>query len=157
VGSAFSAPVAPLDRFDNPTQGSTIPLGPAGIRSTGTPNFKVPYNQQWSFSVQREIMPNTLFEVAYVGNKATHLLGIFDPNEVSLPVRIANPTAAADAIRPFLGYNARSTIGTEFNSNYNSLQVSLNRRMTPWSQPWRGLRLGSESHQQSLGQKRRSL
>ncbi|HXJ91606.1 MAG TPA: hypothetical protein VMT20_01830 [Terriglobia bacterium] len=136
VGSAVSQPTAPLNSFDNATQGSTIPLGPIGVHGTGTPNFKVPYNQQWSFSVQREIMPNTLFEVAYVGSKGTHLLGIFDPNEVSLPVRTANPAAQANAIRPYLGYNAGSTIGTEFNSNYNSLQISLNRRMS------HGLNLG---------------
>jgi hypothetical protein len=130
VGTAFSAPAAPLDNFDNPTQGSFIPLGPAGIHSTGTPAFRVPYNQQWSLSVQREIMPNTLFEVAYVGNKGTDLLGIFDLNQVPLSVRTANPAATEEALRPYLGFDTMSGIGTEFNSNYNSLQVSLNRRMT---------------------------
>ncbi|MGH9452650.1 MAG: carboxypeptidase regulatory-like domain-containing protein, partial [Terriglobia bacterium] len=53
VGSATASPVNQLDNFDNPTQGSFIPLGPVGLHGTGTPNFKVPYNQQWSFSVQR--------------------------------------------------------------------------------------------------------
>lgn len=130
VGTAFSAPLAPINNFINPTQGSFVPLGPASVHGTGTPAFKVPYNQQWSLSVQREIMPNTLFEIAYVGSKGTDLLGIFDPNEVSLPARLANPTAQVNAIRPYLGYNASSQIGTEFNSNYNSLQISLNRRMS---------------------------
>jgi len=136
VGSANASPANPVDSFDNPLQGSYIPLFPASYHSTGTPYFRVPYNQQWSFGVQREILPNTLLEVSYVGSKGTRLLGIFDPNEVPLSVRVANPNASANAIRPYLGYNASSTIGTEFNSNYNSLQVSLNHRMS------HGLNLG---------------
>jgi hypothetical protein len=136
VGTADSSPAAPLDSFDNALQGSFIPLAPASFHSTGTPNFKVPYSQQWSFGVQREIAPNTLLEVSYVGSKGTHLLGIFDPEEVPLSVREANPTVHVNAIRPYLGYNASSAIGTEFNSNYNSLQVALNHRLS------HGLNLG---------------
>jgi hypothetical protein len=130
VGNAFSAPGTPLDNFDNPTQGAFIPLGPVGIHSTGTPNFRVPYNQQWSISVQREIMRNTLFEVAYVGSKGTDLLGIYDFNQVPLATRLASPNTNVETLRPYLGYDTMSAIGTEFNSNYNSLQISLNRRMS---------------------------
>src|SRR5207249_2516407 len=126
---ALASPGAPMDNFDNPMQGSFIPLGPAAIHSTGTPNFKVPYNQQWSLSVQREILPNTLFELAYVGAKGTHLLGRLDLNQVPLSTRVANPRVHANAIRPYLGYSGFADIATEFNSNYNSFQVSLNRRM----------------------------
>jgi hypothetical protein len=136
VGSAVASPVIAEDIFDNPTQGLATPLTPAGIHATGTPDFKVPYTQQWDFSVQREIMPNTLLEVAYVGSKGTHLLGIFDENQVPLSVREASPTVYVNSIRPYLGYGPASAIGTEFNSSYNSLQISLNRRVN------QGLTLG---------------
>jgi Carboxypeptidase regulatory-like domain/TonB-dependent Receptor Plug Domain len=136
LGSANAAPTAPLDNFDNPLQGSYVPLFPVTIHGTGTPDFKVPYNQQWSFSVQREVAPDTLLEVAYVGNKGTHLLGIFDDNLATLEGREADPTAFVNSVRPYLGYGSIETIGTLFNSNYNSLQVSLKRRVS------QGLTLG---------------
>ena len=51
------------------------------LNSLGTPGFaisnegsgKVPYSQNWSLSVSFEVMRNTIVEVAYVGNKGTHL------------------------------------------------------------------------------------
>ncbi len=51
------------------------------MNSLGTPGFaigsegsgKVPYAQNWSLSVSMEIFKDTIVEVAYVGNKGTHL------------------------------------------------------------------------------------
>jgi len=51
------------------------------MNSLGTPGFaignegsgKVPYAQNWSLSVSFELFRNTIVEVAYVGNKGTHL------------------------------------------------------------------------------------
>jgi len=37
------------------------------------PNGKVPYSQNWNLSVQFELFRDTVVEVAYVGNKSTHL------------------------------------------------------------------------------------
>ncbi len=37
------------------------------------PSGKVPYVQNWNLSFQFELMKNTVVEVAYVGNKSTHL------------------------------------------------------------------------------------
>jgi Carboxypeptidase regulatory-like domain/TonB-dependent Receptor Plug Domain len=136
TASASNTFAPALDLFDNPSQGLATPLFPVSLHVTGSPAFKVPYSQNWSLSVQREVLPNTLVEVAYVGNKGTHLLGEFDFNQVPLSVRTANPTVVANAIRPYVGYNVISTIAPQFNSNYNSLQVSLNRRVS------QGLNLG---------------
>jgi hypothetical protein len=124
--------------FDNPTNGSppASVLAPRQLHATGSPAFKVPYMQQWSLSVQREILPNTLVQVAYVGSKGTHLLGQLDMNQVPVEARLANPSVDANALRPFLGYSTINTIAPLFNSNYNSLQVSANRRVA------RGLSFG---------------
>jgi outer membrane receptor protein involved in Fe transport len=51
------------------------------LNSLGTPGFaisaegsgKVPYSQNWNMSVSFEPFKNTVVEVAYVGNKGTHL------------------------------------------------------------------------------------
>ena len=37
------------------------------------PNGKVPYTQNWNFTVQFELFRDTVVEVAYVGNKSSHL------------------------------------------------------------------------------------
>ena len=118
--------------FDNPSAGTTTtPLGPLSLHATGSPAFQVPYSQNWNLSVQREVLPNTVVEVAYVGSKGTHLLGEVDMNQVPLAVRQnpANATTWANAIRPFTGYSAITAIISGFDSNYNSLQVSANRRV----------------------------
>ncbi|MGC2463592.1 MAG: carboxypeptidase regulatory-like domain-containing protein [Candidatus Acidiferrum sp.] len=125
--------------FDNPGAGTTATrLGPVGLHATGSPAFQVPYSQDWNLSVQREVIPNTVVEVAYVGSKGTHLLGEADLNQVPLTVRQnpANNAAWANAIRPYAGYSAITSIISAFNSNYHSLQISANRRVS------RGLTFG---------------
>jgi hypothetical protein len=117
--------------FDHPTAGiATVPLGPISITATGNPTFKVPSYQDWNFSMQQQIHPNTTFEIAYVGTKGTHLLGEVDANQPFLGVRQANPTVDVNSIRPFLGYAGFYDRIPQFDSNYNSLQVSLNRHVT---------------------------
>lgn len=117
--------------FDHPTAGSvSVPLGPISLTETGNPTFKVPSYQDWNFSVQREIAHNTEVELAYVASKGTHLLGEVDLNQPSVTERAANPTADVAAVRPYLGYSAIYARIPEFNSNYNSLQASLNRHVT---------------------------
>src|SRR5205085_3594041 len=51
---------------------------------TGTP--KTPNVQNWNLSVTKQIMRNTTLEVAYVGNKGTHLF---------LPLVNTNPRDSA--------------------------------------------------------------
>lgn len=123
--------------FDNPSGGSlATSFSPRNLHGTGRPDFKVPYDQSWNLSVQREVLPNTVVEVAYVGGKGTHLLGEVDQNQAPVATRIANPTASRNAIRPYLGYGVITMITPEFYSNYNSLQVSATRRVA------KGLNLG---------------
>jgi len=117
--------------FDNPTAGTSVtPLGPIGLHATGEGSFQVPYYQGWNFSVQREILSNTRLEVAYVGGKGTHLLGEYDANQVPLSIRVGNPDADVNQLRPYLGYAQFTNISSRFDSSYNSLQISLNRHVT---------------------------
>jgi hypothetical protein len=129
-----------LNLFDNyePT-GSVIPPapnGPSALTTTGAnwpglpPTFKVPSYQDYNVSVQHEIMPNTVAEVAYVGTKGTHLLGDIDFNQPTVATRVANPGVGINGIEPFLGYGAITSRDPVFTSNYNSLQATLNRRLS---------------------------
>jgi hypothetical protein len=136
-----------LNLFDNyhPT-GSVVPpapLGPSGLVSTGfggfgqAPTFKVPSYQDYNLSVQHEILPNTVVEVGFVGTKGTHLLGDIDINQPTVATRLANPGVGINAIAPFLGYENITSRAPIYTSNYNSLQLSLNRRLS------RGLQIGA--------------
>jgi Carboxypeptidase regulatory-like domain/TonB-dependent Receptor Plug Domain len=129
-----------LNLFDNyQPPGSVIPpapLGPSGLTTTGAgglgqpPTFKVPSYQDYNVSVQHEVMPNTVVELAYVGTKGTHLLGDINYNQPTVAARVANPGVGINAIAPFIGYGGITARDPVFTSNYNSLQVSLNRRLS---------------------------
>jgi len=119
------------DSFDHPLAGTTsVPLGPAHFDTSGDPGWKTPYYQDWNFSIQRQISTSTVFEIAYVGGKGTHLLGEIDANQPTLAARQSNPTVNVNAVRPYVGYSYMKNRVPRFDSNYNSLQISLNRRVT---------------------------
>lgn len=48
------------------------------------PNLKIPYVQQWNIGFEREIFPNTAFEIRYVGNHAVKVWRANDFNEVNI-------------------------------------------------------------------------
>ncbi len=51
---------------------------------TFDPNLRVPYVQQWSFGIEREIGNNTAIEIRYVGNHAIKIFRAVDFNEVNI-------------------------------------------------------------------------
>ena len=121
--------------------GSFFPNNVRGFDKLGD----VPTTYQWNFTVQRQLLKSTSLEVSYVANKATHLLSTYDFN--AMPFGSAwqrqnqNPQTAnlsatsfdgrtalpVNLYRPYLGHG--EGVVTTFGgwSNYNSLQVSLNK------------------------------
>jgi len=119
--------------FDNPVgAGSAAPtaLGPNALTTTGSPDFKVPSYASYNLSVQQQLAPTIMFEIAYVGSVSRHLLGEADLNMPTLAAREDNPISPLNNIRPYLGYSDFHTRLPIFTSNYNSLQASLNIRTT---------------------------
>jgi len=118
----------------------TISAGTKAIHAT-TVDSAMPYVQQWSFDIQRELQKDFLIDIGYYGAKGTHLPGIVDLDEVppgaAVAAGIIAPgqqvnssalTARLNAVRPYKGFNAINTIENWFNSNYNSMQVSAEKR-----------------------------
>ena len=129
--------------FSNVASGTLgVSLSPLVLHGTQLPAL-VPYIQQWSFGIQRELLKGAVLDVSYVGTKGTHLLGIVDINEAAPGVAYAAGLHAANgntiftsadeahinAVRPFLGFNAINVLESAFDSNYNSLQVSFRKRL----------------------------
>lgn len=122
--------------FDSPSGQNAVSYGPNALTVTGTPTFRAPNYANYNVSVQRQLLPTTTVEVAYVGNLARHLLGEFDLGQPTVSARANNQNFDVNAIRPYLGYGYMHDRAPLFTNNYNSLQVSLSHRSS------RGLTVG---------------
>jgi len=115
--------------FDSPAGANVVSYGPNLLTTSGTPEFKVPAYSNFNVSVERQLLPTTTVELAYVGNQARHLLGELDLNQPTLADRTnAGENVDVNAIRPYLGYGPFHTRAPIFTNNYNSFQVSLQHR-----------------------------
>lgn len=115
--------------FDRPLGGvASVSLGPNHIVSTGNPTMKNPSYMDFNLSVQQQLQPNTVAEVAYVGTLGRHLLGDREINQPTLAERAANPNVWVTGVVPYRGYSWFAARLPEYVSNYHSLQVSVNHR-----------------------------
>ena len=140
----------------SPTQPGALGNGPAGVGFAGNimgwdpsnpnlaaltgipnPNYTLPYYENAFFGIQREIVPNTVLEVDYVGTWGRHLFWAQDPNRIvggkqaSATTPVNDPcTGQAVFNTPLLNpcFGVMRSWDTSVNSNYNSLQVSVNRK-----------------------------
>jgi hypothetical protein len=135
--------------------GTLFPLAAAGL----SPEGKLPTVYNFNLSVQRQLPGNMLLDLGYVGTQTRHGLARIPFNEPAFgsawlpqnqdPTRTATATTVlgdnalpVDLYRPYPGYvgvgvavgqsglgagGFLSTYGSS--SNYNALQVGLNRRM----------------------------
>ncbi|HEX6772719.1 MAG TPA: TonB-dependent receptor [Acidobacteriaceae bacterium] len=90
-------------------------------------NWKDPYTEQWSLSVDRSIGTGYAARLSYIGS-VTHQL-VWAPDENTLP--FSNTVSAADqpfSARLFPNWGRINTRATGANSNYHSLQVEGLRR-----------------------------
>jgi hypothetical protein len=99
-----------------------------------------PYQMQWNFNIQREIMSGTVFMLGYVGSHNLHLHAQKDFNypipfigPTGLPTfGVYSPTANAVIANPRQNpaYGYLQMIDALGSSHYESLQTSLNRRFS---------------------------
>jgi hypothetical protein len=121
-------------------QGLLFPVGSSSIQLKD----KVPSIYKYSLGVQRELVRDLTIDASYVGNVARHLINGINLNEVPygshfLPENQNPVTGGAlpeDFYRPYPGYESIGQLGNFGWSNYNSLQVAVNKRYS------RGLQIG---------------
>ncbi len=128
--------------LDNPGGTALVSNFPAALAPVAT-NWHTPYAQEWSLDVQRQFPSQWLFDIGYFGTNGTHLLGEVDLNQplpgayvtALAPYGITGPptrgktTQQLNFIRPYKGYDSINDQITSFMSNYNGLQVSLQKRI----------------------------
>ncbi|MGH9396199.1 MAG: carboxypeptidase regulatory-like domain-containing protein [Terriglobia bacterium] len=122
------------------TPGQTPPEGalvsPAGVQ----PNLQTPMVESYTFAIDRELTPNTVLSVGYVGSHAYHEIVSIDANE---PASIACPAALCPAkLAPGITYIPKGaplanpnlantwTWFSEGDSSYNALQLDLRHRFS---------------------------
>ncbi len=122
-----------MDTFLNAGQA----LFPPSVKAF-QPEFKPPLVYQWSFGVQQDIGGGTVLDVSYVGNSGRRLYAAREINSLAPGTRFLDtskdPTTGGVLpiafLRPFRGYQGINYQENSSYSNYNALQVSLNRRYT---------------------------
>lgn len=133
--------------FTAPAKGAAVnfaPFEPIGFNMNVTSaHFGVPMAENYSLTIERQVSPSTIFSIAYVGNVGRHEEGAYTLNPAGSAPGV-NPGAVALGCNAFnlntcdpgsfplnpsvygeTGYEA-----TDFNSNYNSLQVEFNRHFS---------------------------
>lgn len=130
---AGSPPLVRTVRIDNtsvdtPTTGSLNQSPQGGFEALAT-DLPMPTVYSYSVGVQRELPWNVVADVSYVGNQARHLLRVRELNYVS-PESLRDASANMNFNRPYLGYGRIIVNETTAKSDYDSLQLSANRRPT---------------------------
>lgn len=133
--------------FTPPAKGSNVDFSqfyPLDMNVTNQ-NFTDPYAMNYNLNIQRELAGNMILQVAYVGAQGRHLELVYEGNPIS-------PTGAAECAADPACVSNRSiqhilypdhamyapgdifgsvgTQGSEGVSNYNSLQVQLQKRLS---------------------------
>jgi carboxypeptidase family protein/TonB-dependent receptor-like protein len=123
-----------------------LPINASQVVFIVDPHLKTPYTYQYNLSVQREVAPNTLLEVSYVGGSSHGLTSLLDINPFRLGTtdRVLNLTPGNSTCQDSSG-NPPPPVGDpnavcsfanlpEFRNvskaNYNSLQASLTRQIS---------------------------
>jgi Carboxypeptidase regulatory-like domain/TonB-dependent Receptor Plug Domain len=116
--------------IDNPS-GGTERNFPSNLtmlpRSLKTPSV-ISYN----VGVQQQLPGHVILDVGYVGNLGRHIARTININQLPVGTRL-NPPASTinqNALRPYLGYGSISMRDDGDNSNYNSMQMTVSRRLT---------------------------
>jgi hypothetical protein len=129
-GSAATADKAPFRLVNGYPSGLLDPnsLSPTISRRAQDPFQRTPYIQQYNFGIQYEFMKDLVFDVAYVGNKGTKLNGFRNLNQRAV-ITNANGSQTAGA-RPYPAFGDIQWMENRVLSNYNSLQVRLEKRFS---------------------------
>lgn len=162
LGNPFPLDFPPLNAtasHPNTTQQFSQFIPQAGM--TAPPPWNTyPYNENYFFSIQRQVTENSMFSISYVGSQAHHLLLVYsaNPGNPALCLSLSQPSEVAPGTPtcgPF-GENTvyttaagqivngtRTALGPDFanddydasigNSNYNSLQLSFRHQSKSYS------------------------
>jgi len=86
--------------------------------------FKTPSANEWNINLQRQLWANDILSIAYVGQSGAHIFAL--PN---INAAIPGPGTVVSR-RPYPNLGDATVVGPWGNSNYQSLQVSYEHRLS---------------------------
>jgi hypothetical protein len=134
LGQYFPVTFAPLNSSSSHPDSSVdwsqyLPI--SGIPAYPVTN-RIPYTEQYMFSIERQLGNDTLFSASYVGNQSHRLLVLVESNPGDPALCLSLPTCGpfeetASGTRGPLGpsFGSNTNQATIGNSNYNALELSL--------------------------------
>ena len=93
------------------------------------PYIPTGYVQSWHLDVQREVAPNTVLTVSYVGEHGVHLWVLADLNQAA-PCPATGACASLQARRPIAGFTGIEESLPDGFLSYNALQARLEHRFS---------------------------
>lgn len=112
----------------DPTGGSTVAsTTPKNLTTLGLPVEALTMHQ-WSFGTETQLFGKAVLGVNYVGSHGSHLLRPMNINDPQAGAAAAQGVAV-NYVRPYRGWGTITQRQSSANSNYNSLQVTVNRQM----------------------------
>ncbi len=117
----FSLPGLPLT-VNNPfPQNFPLPLPDSALAFQR--DLRTAYMQHWNLNLQQQLGASRVLEIGYAGSKGTKLLTARDINQ-------PRPSTLPFVLRPRPQFDDINLIESRGNSNYHSLQVRLQQRLT---------------------------
>jgi hypothetical protein len=139
AGATLQAPFSPLLPSESsfPIFVPRVPGGGPTVVGMST-QFTEPYTEEYNLNTQVQLARDYLFEVGYVGTRSVHVAGCAEFNQALLasptaPVYGATNNSIGNVVQraPYQGVAPGSyTCASEYNSNYNSLQSSVTKRLS---------------------------
>jgi hypothetical protein len=139
AGATLQAPFSPLLPSESsfPIFVPRIPGGGPTVVGMSS-RFTEPYTEEYNLNTQIQLARDYLFEVGYVGTRSVHVAGCAEFNQALLasptaPVYEATNNSIGNVVQraPYQGVAPGSyNCASEYNSNYNSLQSSVTKRLS---------------------------
>jgi hypothetical protein len=117
----FSLQGLPLTLNDPFPQNFPVPLPDTALAFQR--DLRTAYMQHWNLSLQQQLGASRVLEIGYAGSKGTKLLTARDINQ-------PRPSSLPFVLRPVAQFDDINLIESRGKSNYHSLQVRLQQRLT---------------------------
>ena len=102
-------------------------VGSQNFSTANDPNFKDPYTQQWSLTIERELNRDNVLRVTYSGSHSVKLTMAPDLNQIA-PNTIGFANLPRN-VRPFPNWFRVNTRDNGGDSNYHDLTIQLTGRL----------------------------
>jgi hypothetical protein len=114
-------------QFDHPGEGQEAAAQVVNLTALQNP-MKAPRIHQFSFGVQQELVKQAVLSVNYVASRGRSLMRPFNINSPPAGEALAQGVHV-NFVRPYAGFGNITQRQNTASSKYDSLQVSLNRRL----------------------------